>query len=886
MLKLVDTRWRNGHSRYGPPPVAVFEMRPARAPDAPDFIDRLRSLQSRGLLPAAFDEETGTRKGMAGCFGLLVSELLEHGGHYGGTPQIEMLADGNLSVNLPCEEPETAASAAGLAARLLFGPAEACSADEATLEAFFNEVRAHMPHPDTRRIIRAARECGLPVMRLDQDPFETSSGDRPFRSGLIQIGHGTRRRVLAGAMPSLDPNKLMLIASRERLVPHLLEHGLPLPPQDLEFPNKNRASRAVQAAQRLGGPVAVRAIDRESFANVRQYTSVFEPLTEAHQIIQAFQAVSTGNRRVWVEAHVGGKRVRCLVIGGALVAATCSAPPTITGDGRHSVAELLAEAVRAAGTPRLRHAWKTLESGDLDVRTRLSIAGIEPYSVPESGQKIPLRGEGTALNGGRLDDVLALLSTSIRNLAERIVAVCGLEEIAAVDLAVVDLRGDASPPNCHVLDVVPDPDLLSHIECRLDGGGLAERLVETLFPPGRRARIPTVAITGTNGKTTTSRMTAAILRRAYRQVGLATTEGAFVNDDRLIAGDVAGVAGAALVLADDRVQAAVLETARGGVHKAGTAVEVCDAAACLNIASDHVGVDGITSLDELAAIKRRVLELADGYAVINADDPRCLAMLGKIQRALPILVSRDPESSAVREHLACGGKAVLIARSDDGEESLVLARGTESEHLLRTHEIPAVMNGLLPLNAQNAAFAAALCWSLGVDAALIGAGLRQFSNSVRNNPGRYNFIEGYPFTLVTDFAQNAHGLAELYPVIGKLAHTGKVLLVCLTIGSRHREHIDENAHALVEHFDHLIIGCSDYADSNPQYTGDNPREIMLAHFRQQLLDAGARADQIEAHSVAETAIRRGLEIAGPGDALVILGSPEVVLPTLGQGIEA
>ncbi|MFW5926883.1 MAG: Mur ligase family protein, partial [Wenzhouxiangella sp.] len=597
--------------------------------------------------------------------------------------------------------------------------------------------------------------------------------------------------------------------------------------------------------------------------------------------VLAYQAASIVSRRVWVEGYVAGDRVRCLIIGGALVAATRSTPPAIVGNGRHSVAELIAEAARTAPTPRRAHAWKTLLTGDRDVRARLAIAGLEPQSVPESGRTIPLRGEGTAFNGGRLEDVLPRLSTPIRGLAERAAAVCELSEIAAIDLAVVDPAGEASSPNCHVLDVVPDPDLLSHSECRPRARGhLPERLVEALFPPERPARIPTVAVTGTNGKTTTSRMTAAILRRAYRQVGLATTEGAFVNDECLVEGDVAGVTGAALVLADDRVQAAVLETARGGVHNFGTALEDVDAAACLNIASDHVGVDGITSLDELAAIKFRVLELADGHAIINADDPRCLDMRENIARARPILVSRQPQSNAVREHLAAGGRAVLIARPGDGEEWLVLAEGSRSERLLRTSAIPAVMDGLLPFNAQNAAFAAALCWSLGVDAGLIREGLGQFSNSVAGNPGRYNFIEGYPFTLLADFAQNAHGLAELYAVIEKLPNTGRKRLVCLTIGPRHREHIDENAGDLARHFDHLIIGTSDYADSNPQYAGDDPRETMLAHFRRRLFEAGAGEERVETHALPETAIRRGLETAQPGDVLVILGSPKVVLKAI------
>ncbi|RFF26244.1 MULTISPECIES: Mur ligase family protein [unclassified Wenzhouxiangella] len=891
MFKLVGTRFRTGHSPYGPPPVARVELRTAVSPQRSTSLERLHHLSRQGLLEeaaSASDGDSLDNESVSRWFGSLMARLLERGGHRAGRPQIETHAgEGDtFFVNLPCEEPDTVEKAAEVAGRFLFDASRDNHDDIADLEQFLDFAGARMPHPDTRRIIRVARACALPVLRLDQDPFESAPGPRPFYAGLIQIGQGVNRRVLAGAVPWLDQQKLMRVASREALVTHLRRHGLPLAPQVPDFPTKNRASRAVRAAERLGKPIAMRAIYRQPFAHARQSTALFEPLASERAITAAFQAASVDHRQVWVEAHVPGDRVRCLLIGGVLVAATRATPPTITGDGVRSVSELTAHAAACAESPRQRQAWKAIEAGDRDVQARLAIAGLTPTAIPEAGRHVSLRGEGTAFNGGTLENVLDRLSAPIRELAERAAAAFGLDEIAAVDLAVVDPAGEASAPNCHVLDVVPDPDLQSHIEGRPEAGDeLPHRLLDALFPSGRPVRIPTVAITGTNGKTTTSRMTASILRGAYGVVGLTTTEGAYVGDDCVLAGDVAGVPGAALVLADDRTRAAVLETARGALQALGTAVEAVDAAACLNIAADHLGVDGITTLEELAAVKSRVLELADGYAAVNADNPQCLAMLSNHQRARPILVSRNPESADVADHLAAGHRAVLIDRADDGREYLWFAQGSTSDRLMPTHDIPAVMNGLLPFNTLNAAFAAALCWSLGVDNRLIREGLARFSNSVEDNAGRYNFIEGYPFTLLTDFAQNAHGLAELYSVIEKLPIEGKKRLVCLTIGSRHREHIEENVRDLADRFDSLIIGCSDYADENPQYAGSNPRETMLAHFRKELLDAGTHPERIETHAQPETAIRHGLEITQPGDLLVVLGNPKVVLAILEETAE-
>lgn len=877
MLKFLESRHRSGHTDDGRPPVAVFYL--CRRDERPqcDLQDTLQKLANTGLpidrIEWAHDDSPGL---WAKAFGLMVAELLRQGGHEPGTPHVSRHGD-HYTVTLPCEEPQTALEAAELAADWL--PATDASPSLDNLDEFLDKARERMPNPDARIVLKAAHTCGLPALRLDQDPFESAPPDSPIRFGLIQLGHGNCSRVLAGAMPDgLPQDTLLQLADRHRLISRLLENDIPVPRQDLEFPNKNRANRCAQSALRLGFPVTLRPQFRTPFAAVLLGESIFGPLESRTQVERAYVAASRESRRVSVEEFVPGNRLRCLIIGKQVRALTHCVPPFVMGDGQRTIDALIAERTRLARHPLAGAAWKALAQGDGDLDARLAIAGVNRNTVLSEGQQMTLRGQGTAYNGGVCKNVDQSISSDIRALAERAAALCGIREFGAVDLAIIDMRGPAEPPNCHVLDVLPDPDLLTHQpDGDPDSPALADALVAHLFPPNRPARIPTVAITGTNGKTTTSRMTARVFRRQYQVAGLATTEGAYINDECLLEGDVAGITGAAMVLADKRARAAVLETARGGLYKSGTAFDEVDAAVCLNVAADHIGVDGIETIEQLAEIKSRLLERARRRVVINADDRLCLSLLEKPGLAPAILVTRDPERPVIADHLARQGQAVILCTIGESEW-IVLAEGHRYTPLIETLDIPAVMNGLLPFNAFNAAAAAALCWAVGISRETIAASLAEFSNSPQCNPGRYNFIAGHPFTVLTDFAQNPHGVAGLLQVTDRIQTKGRSRLVCMTIGPRHRSHIDETAGWLAGRFDQFILGCSEYADDNPEYSGNNPRENMLKYFRQRLRAEDVSDERIDTFIDREAAVQHGLACSQPGDLLIILGPPDLVLP--------
>ncbi len=352
-----------------------------------------------------------------------------------------------------------------------------------------------------------------------------------------------------------------------------------------------------------------------------------------------------------------------------------------------------------------------------------------------------------------------------------------------------------------------------------------------------------------------------------------------MNDESILSGDVAGVPGAAMVLADDRVEAAVLETARGGVITLGMAYDQCDAAACLNVEADHLGKEGIHTLEQMAEVKSRVLRRARDTVVVNADDPLCLGMLDDVQAPRCILVTRDPSSETVARHVEQGGDAVRL-ETREGRDWIVFASASERVPVVAVDDIPATMDGMLKNNVFNALFAAGLSRAIGMEADSVRSGLRGFANTPECNPGRYNFIEGYPFTVLMDFAQNPHGLTEVLDLVRNSRAPGKRRVVCQSIGPRHRAHIDEVAAPLAAHFEDFVLGCSAYAEDNPEYAGDNPRRSMLDYFESRLMAQNVPRSAIRSFEDQAEGIRAGLETAGPGDLLVVLSRPEIALPVL------
>jgi cyanophycin synthetase len=390
---------------------------------------------------------------------------------------------------------------------------------------------------------------------------------------------------------------------------------------------------------------------------------------------------------------------------------------------------------------------------------------------------------------------------------------------------------------------------------------VAAPVIDMLFPAGASARVPIAAITGTNGKTTTARMLAHLTKMAGFTPGLTTTDGVYIDGQRTVQGDMTGPVSARMVLADPQIDIAVLETARGGLLRAGMGVNEVNVGAVLNVQPDHLGLKGIDTLEQLAEVKRIVVEVATDCAVLNADDPLVLRMSGYTEAKNICYVTMNPQHSLVREHIRAGGRACALEAGVNGQ---MITLYDKSGHipLLWTHLIPATLEGRATHNVQNAMFAAAMAFSLGIKLDAIRQGLRTFDATFFQAPGRMNIFNEHPFKVLFDYGHNAHAVAALADLAQRLDVTGRRIVVLAGPGDRRDEDLVAIAQAVAGRFDHYICRRD---DSLRERASEEVPRIQAAALRA----AGVPDAAISIIPDEQDAINAALNMGQPGDLLLI-----------------
>jgi len=695
--------------------------------------------------------------------------------------------------------------------------------------------------PTTAALVRAAEERGIPWLRLN---------DR----SLVQLGYGKYQRRVQASITSETRQIASEIASDKRLTHRILEDlGLPVPRQMLV----DDVEEAVAECERIGFPVVVKPLDGN------HGKGVVVDLKTPEQVRAAFEKAQDYSSRVLVEACQSGNDYRILVVNGRVVAVAQRVPGHVVGDGEHTVAELV-EIVNRDPRRGVGHE-KMLTRLEIDdqARRRLSVQGLAPESVPEAGRTVSLRATGNLSTGGTAIDKTDSIHEDNVSMAERAVQAIGLD-VAGVDFISPDVSRSYKDVGGAIVEINAAPGFRMHL-APTEGTprDVAGPVIDMLFPSGTPCRIPIAAITGTNGKTTTTRMVAHILKLAGYTVGMTTTDGVYIDGVLTLRGDMTGPWSSQLVLRDPRVDAAVLETARGGIVRSGLGWRKCSVGAVLNVASDHLGLGGITTLDELAEVKRIVVEVAQDFCVLNADDPR-VAPMAEHSRAEPIYVTTDHGSELVRRHIRERKRAVVLEEGLNGPV-IVLYQGEEQVPLLWARQIPATVEGRAVHNIQNAMFAAAIASGLGVGIEDIREGLRTFTTDFFQAPGRLTFYNEHPFRVLLDYAHNAAAMELVARTVRELAVQGRRIGVLAIPGDRRDEDIRALAAAAAPGFDYILIK----EDEDPR---GRPRGQAGALLRQGLLDAGFPAERIcDGVCLEEEATLRALEMARAGDLVVIFG---------------
>jgi len=689
--------------------------------------------------------------------------------------------------------------------------------------------------------VRAAEERDMPWIRLN---------DR----SLVQLGHGKYQRRIQATVTSETRHTAVEIASDKRLTNQILSDlGLPVPRQmRVRGPND-----AAEAAEQIGFPVVVKPLD----GNHGKGVSI--NLTTAEQVRSAFETAAEFSSVVIVETFQEGNDYRIVVIDGKVRAVAQRVPGHVAGDGRHTIAELV-EIVNQDPRRGIGHE-KVLTRLELDHQALrlLEQAGLSAESVLAEGQVFYLRSTGNLSTGGTSVDKTDVIHYDNRIMAERAVKAISLD-VGGVDYISPDITRSYKEAGGSIVEINAAPGFRMHTS-PTEGTprDVAGPVIDMLFPPGTPYRIPIAAITGTNGKTTTTRMVGHILKLAGCTVGMATSDGVYIDGELTVAGDMTGPWASHLVLRDPSVDAAVLESARGGIVRAGLGWRKCKVGAVLNVAADHLGMGGINDLDELAEVKRVVVEVAQEWCVLNADDER-VARMAEHSPGKPIYVTVRRENELVRRHIRDKGRAVALEEGLNGR-MIVLYEGEEHVPLLWARQIPATIEGHALHNVQNAMFATAIAHAMGISLENIRQGLRTFTTDFFQTPGRMNFYNEHPFRVLLDYAHNAHGMEAMARTIRELNVTGRRIGVLAAPGDRRDEDILDLARAAAPAFDFIVLR----EDDNRR--GRRPGETG-ALVRQGLLAAGFPADRISAEVYGETeAVQRTLATAQPGDLLVVFG---------------
>ena len=721
------------------------------------------------------------------------------------------------------------------------------------IDAFIRRAQRLAFGPSTQSLIDAAEDRDVPWIRLN-------------RFSLVQLGHGTHQQRVQATVTGETRHIAVEIASDKQDTRSLLASlGLPVPRQALVYGPDD----AVDEAEAIGYPVVTKPL------NANHGRGVSIRLTEGDQVRAGYERATqhgTSNG-VLVESFVSGFDHRMLVVDGALVAVAKRVPGHVVGDGRHTIAELV-EVVNRDPRRGVGHE-KALTRIEIDAQAErlLARAGRTAETVLDEGETFYLRATANLSTGGTAIDLTDVVHPDNRDMAVRAVRAVGLD-VGGVDFLCDDVTRSWRDVGGAIVEVNAAPGFRMHV-APSEGTprDVAGPVMDMLFPPGRPARVPVAIVTGTNGKTTTTRMIAHVLQMAGVVPGMTSTDGVFIDGRLTVKGDMTGPVGAQTVLRDRAVEAAVLEVARGGLVRSGLGVRRCDVAACLNVASDHLGQGGVETLDDLAEIKRIPIEVARDTVVLNADDPRVLAMAGHTDADHICYVTMDAEHALVREHVREGGRAVVLERGVAGEMITVHDR---SRHLplVWTHLIPATIDGKATHNVQNAMFAAGVLYALGnredgrggPDLSLdqIRHGLQTFSTSFYEAPGRLNVFDGHPFRVILDYAHNPAAIASMAQLAGRLDVRGRRLLTIAAPGDRRDEDVRAMAAAAAGHFDHYVCKRDD------RLRGRGEAEIPEM-LRDGLVAAGVDASAVDLVPDEAEAVEHTLGLAQPGDLVVVLG---------------
>ena len=729
--------------------------------------------------------------------------------------------------------------------------------DEA-LERFIVRGERTAFGPSTQAIVDEAVSRDIPYLRLNT-------------ASLVQLGQGVHQKRIRATMTSQTSSVAVDIASNKELTLNLLSAaGLPVPKSG----SVRTVDEAVRLANRTGYPVVLKPLDGN------HGRGVMLDLRNDDEVRRAFETAKDESRGGWVivETFVTGRDYRCLVIDGHIAAIAERVPAHVIGDGTHTVTQLVertnADPRRGVGHEKVLTRIK-IDQAAIDLVTE---QGFGMDEAPPKDTMVKLTLTGNMSTGGISIDRTFEAHPENIEIAEEAARVVGLD-IAGIDFIAPDITQPVRETGGGICEVNAAPGFRMHTHPTVgDPQYVAKPVVDMLFPAGAPSRIPIVAVTGTNGKTTTSRMIAHIFKGIGKKVGMTSTDGVVIDERLVIRSDASGPRSAKMVLQNPRIDFAVFEVARGGILREGLGYERNDVGVVLNVQPDHLGMRGIDTLEQLADVKAVIVEAVprNGYAVLNADDPLVRAMRNRCSGRISWFSMAEPGSEIrdkIDNHCRRGGRAVVLEHSELGD-MIVIKQGQRTMQLAWTHLLPATFGGRATMNVQNALAATAAAFAAGASLHDIRQGLRTFSTNYYLAPGRLNELTVEGRTVIIDYAHNVPGMAMLGDFVDKtadvldatndLGHLSR-LGVIATAGDRRDSDMHELGKVAAEHFDVVIVREDD------KLRGRQPGEVaeLVAGGVREAMAAGARCKQLEIVLDELDSTRHAMARSNPGDLVVL-----------------
>ncbi|WP_299824611.1 cyanophycin synthetase [uncultured Pontibacter sp.] len=632
--------------------------------------------------------------------------------------------------------------------------------------------------PSTYAIVSEAVSRGIPYIRLN-------------RHSLIQLGYGVNQKRIQATMTGQTACFAVEIAGDKNATKSLLdEAGIPVP-KGTTIRTQDELKRAISW---LGFPLVIKPLDgnhgKGATININNLKDAQKGFLEAKKF----------SEDIIVEHYINGFDFRLLVINGKFVAAAKRTPAMVTGDGVSTIKQLID---RENKDPRrgVGHE-KVLTKINIDKHTQniLKLKNLTTQSVLAAGEELYLKSTANISTGGTATDVTDLVDPYNILMAERIAGLIGLD-ICGIDVMTTDIAIPLNEARGAVLEVNAAPGFRMHISPTYGlPRNVAEPVIDMLFPRGTPGRIPIIAVTGTNGKTTTTRLIAHMVKGKGYQVGYTTTDGIYIQDKLLEKGDTTGSYSAEFVLKDPTVNFAVLECARGGLLRSGLGFQQCDIGIVTNVSSDHLGMKDIDTLEELAQLKSVIPKSVskDGYAILNADDDLVYAMAEEVECNVAFF-SMDESNPRILKHIAKGGLAAVF---ENGYISIF--KNSYKIRIDRVADVPLTFGGKAKFNIENILAATLAGYISYFDVQDIKTSLRTFIPSPSKTPGRMNLFKFPDFEVLVDYAHNVGGLRAIGDFMEELEATKKIGVVA-GVGDRRPEDFYEIGRVAGEVFDEIIL---------------------------------------------------------------------------------